>query len=137
MFNNVHFRFVGMTAVFFLFALPDSVFPTPEKSPYGICAHVSRHGDHELAEGEFKLMRQAGIGWARTDFDWTTVQQAQGGPWDFSLFDATVDKAEEAGVTILPILGYDVPWASPAYRHMDLWREYVQKTVGRYKDRLP
>jgi hypothetical protein len=136
MFNNVHFRFVGITAVFLFFALPGSGFPTPEKSPYGICAHVSRHGDHELAEGEFALMRQAGIGWARTDFDWTTVQQAQDGPWDFSLFDATVDKAEQAGITILPILAYDVAWATPAYKHPNLWREYVQKTVGRYKNRL-
>lgn len=106
-----------------------------ELSPYGICAHVSRYGDHELAEREFEFMRQAGIGWARTDFDWTTVQPRQD-VWDFSMIDATVDEAEQAGIEILPILAYDVAWARPAYKHLDAWLEYVRKTVGRYKDRL-
>jgi len=104
-------------------------------APYGICAHVSRHGDHELAGQEFKLMRRAGIGWARTDFDWTTVQPARD-VWDFTMLDATVDKAEQAGIEILPILAYDVAWATPAYKHLDPWLEYVRKTVCRYKDRL-
>ena len=106
------------------------------QTPYGICAHVSRHGDHELAGEEFQRMRDAGIGWARTDFDWTTVQHQQNGPWDFSLFDETIRLAEEGGITILPILGYDVAWARPAYKHLDLWREYVRQIVSRYKDRL-
>lgn len=123
-----------LTACFF--APADSAAPADEASPYGICAHVSRHGDHELAAEEFKLMRQAGIRWARTDFDWTTVQSNQDGPWDFSMFDETVDLAGKTGVKILPILAYDVPWASPAYEHMDQWLEYVRKTVTRYRDRL-
>ena len=107
-----------------------------EQSPYGICAHVSRHGDHELAAQEFQLMRQAGISWARTDFDWTTVQPRQDGPWDYSMIDRTVQLAEEGGITILPILGYDVAWARPAYTHLDAWRQYVRNIVSRYKGRL-
>jgi hypothetical protein len=105
-------------------------------SPYGICAHVSRHGDHELAAEQFTLMRQTGIRWARTDFDWTTVQSRENGPWDFSMFDNTVEMAEKAGITILPILAYDVAWATPAYRHLDRWRQYVRQTVSRYHNRL-
>lgn len=107
-------------------------------SPYGICAHVSRTwwGDHQTAEQQFALMRQAGIGWARTDFDWSGLLRRQGGPWDFSLLDRTVQMAEDGGITILPILAYDVPWASPAYKHLDLWREYVRRTVGHFKGRL-
>lgn len=107
-----------------------------EASPYGICAHVSRYSDHQLARQQFQLMRDAGIRWARTDFDWTTVQPRQEGPWDFSMIDRTVQMAEDAGITILPILAYDVAWASPAYKHLDLWRQYVRKTVTRYKGRL-
>lgn len=106
-----------------------------QTSPCGVCAHVSRHGDHELADEEFTLMRQAGIRWARTDFDWTTVQPRKD-TWDFSMLDATVDKAESAGIQILPILAYDVPWATPAYQHLDAWLDYVQKTVRRYHERL-
>lgn len=107
-------------------------------SPYGVCAHVSREwwGDHQTAEQQFALMRQAGIGWARTDFDWSGVQRQQGGPWDFSLLERTVQMAEDGGITLLPILAYDVPWASPAYRHLELWREYVRRTVGHFKGRL-
>lgn len=136
MFTKVHRSFFWVSILLVLGHIETICLAAQSASPYGICAHVSRHGDHELAADEFNLMREAGIGWARTDFDWTTVQQAPNGPWDFSLFDATVQKAEEGGVTILPILAYDVPWATPAYRHLDLWLEYVQKTVSRYKDRL-
>ncbi len=106
------------------------------ESPYGICTHVSRRGEHDYARQNFKLMRQAGMTWARTDFDWTSVQSGKSGPWHFDLFDETVDWAESAGITILPILDYDVSWASPAYKHLDLWLEYVHQTVSRYKDRL-
>jgi hypothetical protein len=115
--------------------LSSHVCRSATSSPYGICAHVSRHGDHELAEQEFAMMRQAGIGWARTDFDWTTVQPRQD-VWNFSMFDATIDKAEQAGIKILPILAYDVAWARPAYKHLDMWLDYVRRTVERYKDRL-
>ncbi len=107
-----------------------------QQTPYGVCAHVSRSSDHKLAEQEFPLMRAAGIRWARTDFDWTTVQHQAGGPWDYTMFDETLRKAEAAGITILPILAYDVAWARPAYQHLDLWREYVRNMVSRYKGRL-
>jgi hypothetical protein len=121
-----------------IFVILSSAIPSfaVETSPYGVCAHVSRHGDHELAARQFQLMRQAGIRWARTDFDWTTVQQRENGPWDFSMFDDTVRMAEEAGITLLPILAYDVRWATPAYQHLDAWRQYVRQTVGRYQHRL-
>lgn len=122
-----------MRVLLLMFSMP--VF-ADESSPYGVCAHVSRHGDHELAAEQFKLMRQAGIRWARTDFDWTSVQQQENGSWDFTLFDETIRMAEEAGVTILPILAYDVRWATPAYQHLDAWRQYVRQTVTRYQHRL-
>lgn len=118
-----------------LFILIESTVCHAGVSPYGVCAHVSRHSDHQLAEAEFALMKKAGIQWTRTDFDWTTVQPRKD-IWDYSMLDATVDKAEAAGITILPILAYDVAWASPAYKHLDDWLEYVRRTVGRYHNRL-
>ncbi len=116
----------------------DGASVSPSPSPYGVCAHVSRTwgGDHQTAEQQFSLMRQAGIGWARTDFDWSGVQREAGGAWDFSLLERTVKMAEEGGITILPILAYDVPWASPAFRHLDAWRDYVRQTVSHFKGRL-
>ncbi|MBN1844699.1 MAG: hypothetical protein JW810_03380 [Sedimentisphaerales bacterium] len=106
-------------------------------SPYGLCAHVSRGADHRQADEQFALMRQAQIAWTRTDFDWTTLQREKEGPWRFEVFDETVAGAAKHQITILPILDYDVSWARPAYRHLDLWREYVRRTVGRYSSRLP
>ncbi|MHC4178531.1 MAG: endonuclease/exonuclease/phosphatase family protein, partial [Planctomycetota bacterium] len=101
----------------------------------GVCAHISRGGEHRIARQELKLMRSAGIGWVRTDFDWSGVER-QTGAWRFDHLDETVAWAEAAGVRILPILDYDVPWARPAHKHLDKWLEYVRRVVTRYKDRI-
>jgi hypothetical protein len=104
-------------------------------SPYAVCAHLSRGGEHEVAREELRLMRQAGIGWVRTDFDWSGVERRPG-QWTFDHLDETVAWAEQEKIRILPILDYDVPWARPAYQHLDQWLEYVRRVVTRYKDRL-
>jgi hypothetical protein len=108
---------------------------TLNDNPYGVCAHLSRGGEHDIAQNELRLMKAAGIGWARSDFDWSGVERKQG-EWNFDHLDATVQWAEEAGVKLLPILDYDVAWARPAYQHPELWLEYVRKTVTRYQGRL-
>lgn len=101
---------------------------------YGICAHVSR-GEHSIAQEELKLMRQAGITYIRTDFDWARVE-TKPGQWNYIHLDETVQWAQEAGIKVLPILDYDVKWATPAYQHLDLWTAYVRNVVTRYKDRV-
>lgn len=106
----------------------------PQSSAYGMCAHVSR-GEHAIAKNEFKLMKAAGVEWVRTDFDWANIEKKQG-EWDFKLLDETVDWAEAAGIKVLPILDYDVKWASPAHAHLDEWNTYVRTVVTRYKDRI-
>ena len=104
------------------------------ESPYGICAHISR-GEFSVAPQELELMRNNGIGWVRADFDWKIVEPKQG-QWDYSRLDAVVELADKYGIRLLPILDYDVPWASPAWKHQDKWLEYVSRTVTRYKGRL-
>ncbi len=104
-------------------------------SPYGVCAHVSRGDERPLARQEFALMKEAGIFWVRTDFDWGNVERSPG-KWTFTHLDEVVEWAEKAGICILPILDYDVSWARPAYKHLDLWLEYVRQVVGRYKNRI-
>ncbi|MBT7298544.1 MAG: hypothetical protein HN849_03480 [Victivallales bacterium] len=108
---------------------------TEIENPYAVCAHLARGGEHQIARDELRLMKAAGIGWARTDFDWSGVEKKQG-EWTFDHLDETVQWAEAAGVKILPILDYDVAWARPAYKHPDLWLEYVRRVVTRYKARL-
>lgn len=110
--------------------------PKPQDlSPYAVCAHISRGGEHQTAREELKLMHKAGIRWVRTDFDWSGVEPRRG-VWRFDHLDQTVAWAEAAGVRILPILDYDVSWARPAHQHLDQWLEYVRRVVTRYKGRL-
>ena len=82
-----------------------------------------------------QLMREAGLGWARADFAWNGVAK-ENGEWQFGHLDRVVNLAEEKGLRVLPILDYDVPWASPAYQHLDAWEEYVTRVVSRYRDRV-
>jgi hypothetical protein len=128
-------KFIGLLTGYIL-AVISGIPAVAQVSPYGICAHVSRGGDHEIAAQQFARMNEAGIGWARTDFDWTSVQRSQGAAFDFARFDKTVQLATEAKITILPILDYDTPWARPVIDHLDDWRAFVRAIVTRYKDRL-
>lgn len=98
--------------------------------PYGICAHVSR-SELELAPKEFVRFHEAGINWVRTDFDWSRIQKKQG-EWNFSHLDKLLELSRQDKINILPILDYDVAWAKPAWQNLDIWAEYVNKTVSRY-----
>ncbi len=118
-----------------LSAQPLLTGPSPE-SPYGVCAHLARGGEARTQVEELALMRQAGIAWARSDFDWSGVQP-DAATWRFEHLDAVVANAEKAGVQMLPILDYSVPFANPAHRHLDLWAVYVRTLVERYRARLP
>ncbi|MGN0847240.1 MAG: hypothetical protein ACI4RA_07645 [Kiritimatiellia bacterium] len=103
------------------------------ENPYGACAHVTRG---EPALRTCSMMRQAGMGWVRSDFDWASIEREKG-KWDFTPFDRVLLETEGAGVRLLPILGYSVPWAHPAHEHLDEWGEYVRRVVTRYGQRLP
>ena len=43
-----------------------------------------------------------------------------------------VELAKKENINVLPILDYDVPWATPAWKHLDLWSNYVRNLVTRY-----
>ncbi|MBR0503922.1 MAG: beta-galactosidase [Kiritimatiellae bacterium] len=102
-------------------------------NPYGACAHVTRG---EPTGRTCAMMRQAGMGWVRSDFDWRAIEKKKG-VWDFTYFDKVLAESEAEGVQLLPILGYSVPWAHPAHAHLDAWEEYVRKVVTHYGKRLP
>ncbi len=116
-------------------AAPAAELPAKQVDPYGVCAHVSR-GEFGIASKEFKLMRSAGINWVRTDFDWLRIQSAKGAEWNFKRLDELIALAKKSGMNVLPILDYDVPWATPAWKHLDLWREYVRRTVTHFQKDL-
>ena len=100
------------------------------QDPYAICAHVSR-GELSVATDEFKRLAEIPVNWVRTDYDWGGIQRNQES-WNYDHLDKLISLSKAANVNILPILDYDVKWAHPAYKNLDLWAEYVQKTVSRY-----
>ena len=114
-------------------ALASSLAFAAVNNPYGSCAHVTRG---EPPARTCAMMRQAGMGWVRSDFDWRSIEKKKG-EWNFSNFDKVVAECEAEGVQLLPILGYSVPWAHPAHTHLDAWEEYVRKVVTHYGKRLP
>ena len=109
-----------------------SLFAAPEviHDPYGVCAHVSR-GEWQFAPQTFQKMHEAGINYVRTDFDWKYAEIKQG-TWQYNQLDRVVELAKKENINVLPILDYDVPWATPAWKHLDLWSNYVRNLVTRY-----
>lgn len=53
---------------------------------------------------ELHMMKEARIGFDRTDLDWAQVEPKPG-EWNFSRWDAIVGAAEKNGIALLPILG--------------------------------
>lgn len=115
--------FAGLTLLCLAADSPDS--------PYGVCAHVCKGEEWKLAEPKFSVLKSGGICWVRNGFTWGQAEPKQG-VWDYSKLDIVAETAKKHGIDFLPILAYDVPWAHPAYRHLEQWREYVRRTVSRY-----
>jgi hypothetical protein len=104
-------------------------------SPYGVCAHLGGGQEYADLERELELMQAASIGWARADFTWAAIEPADG-RFDFAAYDRVVTAALARGVTPLPILCYDSPWAGLAHANLPAWTRFVETVVRRYGDRL-
>lgn len=116
-------------------AEPASSRPGVADSPYGVCSHLGGGEEHDQMPKNLELMKAAGIAWARADFSWSGVERKQG-EWTFDRLDRVVDETNRVGLQVLPILNYDVAWATPAFQHLDAWLEYVRRVVERYRDRI-
>lgn len=116
-------------------AEPASSRPGVADSPYGVCSHLGGGEEHDQMPKNLELMEAAGIAWARADFSWSGVERKQG-EWTFDRLDRVVDETNRVGLQVLPILNYDVAWATPAFQHLDAWLEYVRRVVERYRDRI-
>ena len=116
----------------------------------GVCAHVGRDEFDERGRA-FDMMREAGISWVRTDFEWFRCQKEKDGPFDFSRYDAVVDDARARGLEVLPILMAPPTWAQldmsgmagarpfvvqPDPSRMDAWRAFVRETTSHFKGRF-
>lgn len=104
----------------------------------GVCEHVTKRGTlngggaYEIMNGVYRMCRNAGINYVRSDFEWNVCEPAAG-QWDWTTYDRVVAAAEAEGVTILPIICYDSWVHGKAADHLDLWKEFVTRVVTRYK----
>ena len=104
-------------------------------SPYGVTAHVSRW-EFPTAERQMQLMRQAGIRWTRSDFDWSAVNPSPG-KWDFSKLDQLLEISKRTGVRVLPILGYSSAEKIHPINALERWSDYCGRVAGRYREFWP
>jgi hypothetical protein len=97
---------------------------------------------------EYERLARMGALWVHRDFSWSTIEPADN-VWNFSVFDAYVERANSEHKKILGMLLYDVDWihdgthdddkfkdgrshdyVSPS--ETELYCEYVRETVKRY-----
>lgn len=102
---------------------------------YGATAHLSRN---EFAQRNevCEALKSIGAPYVRMDFDWGAMEPKPG-CWRFEKMDAVMESASSAGVTVLPILGYNTHYAKRAYEHLDRWTNYVATVLTRYAGKFP
>ncbi len=116
------------------FASPQNGF-AQNLSPYGAHSHIFNEREWIHFPKNFDVMKEGGLGWIRSDFYWIMIEKPEGN-WDYSQYDKIVEEAGKRDIQILGLLGYNVPWAKPAYDHPEKWTEYITRTVSRYKGRV-
>lgn len=104
------------------------------ENPYGFCSHFT-YSDFKTRDVSARLIREAGAGWVRFDFDWSQIE-CEPGTFSFDVTDASVDTAEKAGLKVCAIIGKQPSFAKPVYGHLDLWTNFVTTVVSRYRDRV-
>ena len=103
---------------------------------FGVCSHLT-YGEFADREKSLDLMRVAGIGTVRTDFNWEQIQKSDGS-WDFSRTDAVVASAKARGITVLPILDYAHGTLCPKpHLDSDTWGGFVRRMAERYGKDCP
>jgi len=138
-------NFVKIISIFTFFTVLFSCAGIPHdvtearvlKEPFGF-NHAGYRGDEEAA-----LLETLGAHWVRLDISWVNMQK-EPGDFDFSVYDNLLKKTDTAGVSVLGILDYDVPWIHEdpeGKRQVDAdqlswWLEYVQAVALHYGENL-
>lgn len=105
---------------------------------YGICAHLTRSEcSPRLLKGNIDSMRVLGVGCVRCDFDPYSVP-VRNGVRDYSRYDAILDRLDEAGIRMHPILrGYDQDGGGERTSDLVAYSNYVTEVVGHFGGRMP
>lgn len=85
------------------------LFPSSDRldNPYGVCAHISRIGwDWEIRDAELKMMKEASIGWVRTDFEYNTVRPiTPADTFRTETYMSMMKSCDDSNVCVLGVIG--------------------------------
>jgi len=122
-------------------SIPVHISPEGRRIPedFAGIVHAARTG----TDTEIQQLKYLGAKWTIHSFDWHRIEAVQG-EWDFSMYDKIVDNCKDAGLKIIAVLAYDVPWIHeeghrkryiPPDKLPDFLL-YVRKTVEHFRGRV-
>jgi hypothetical protein len=117
-------------AVFALALAAAAPAPAAPSARLGMC-----HG------GDYPTMVAAGIGWSRHDLTWSAAEP-QRGTFDWGWYDAVVERGEQAGLEILPILCYSAAyWPADQAQPSQPWQyedygRFAHEAAAHYRSRI-
>jgi GH35 family endo-1,4-beta-xylanase len=111
-------------------------------SPFGLNVQAAaRYGVSGRMQVPLDSAKNTGAGWNREEFRWDFIEPTAN-TFDFGFADEAVQKSVDRGLNVLGLLAYNVDRsggkAQPSYTmpNLDAWKNYVNKVVTRYKDKI-
>jgi len=108
-----------------------------DASPWGIASGAEWSGEYPKFN---PMLHKAGVRWLRLFPEWQTIQPRKE-QWNWKVPDAMVANARANDIHLTGVFCYLAPWASAdggtrkfPIKDIQDWRDYVSRTVGRYKD---
>ena len=118
---------------------------------FGICSHPSRWPVYDR-QREARLARRLGANFVRTTVTWDVIQPKMDPDYfDYSLFDSVVEIFGAQGIAVQGMLVFTARYAaaealrknpdarvwSRSKPDLAAWRNYAEKTVARYRGKIP
>jgi polysaccharide biosynthesis protein PslG len=106
-----------------------------DTSPWGVASGAEWLSAYRIFN---PLLKEAGVRWFRSFYEWQTIQPKQG-YWNFTLPDHLLANARANNMHVVGTLAYLAPWASAdggtrrfPIKDIQFWRDYVAGMVERY-----
>ncbi len=119
------------------------------ENPFGVLEFLYwNHGwnnhqypDMAAVDRSVRLMRDAHVGMVRMDILWQDIEAVKG-TFDFSKYDAIVQRLTDNGIGVFAVLSYHTDWASPNGKwnmvnaDHGMFLNYCRAVVNRYKGKI-
>jgi hypothetical protein len=113
-----------------------SLSPMPETNRFGV--NMSFADKPPTGPAFLGLARDAGMGWVRVDFEWSTMQQSENAAIDTAAVGATIRNANAYGLNVFATITESPSWASgytdsghhpPSPAKYAAWQSFVHQIV--------